>query len=188
MNEKITTVPFEEMHRHLKGIIERYAFSLTNSRYNVEDTAQDIFVKVWMNWSKLRDLSKEELEDYVYVMTKNYILNIAKRKRNERRYIEYYVASISATCVHDEILIAEGFKIYKQAIEKLSPKEKQVYHYFEKDYCRCEIAACVGRSENTVNNQLHAAFKKVRKYLNKNFDLNVDEDARCRIYSLASLN
>jgi len=188
MNEKIAFDSFEEMHSHLKGIVERYAFYLTSSKQNVEDTTQDIFIKVWMNWTKLNNLPLNELEDFVYIMTRNYIFNISRQERVKRKRIRYYVESFSEAYQHDEILLAEGFEIYRQAIEQLPAKEKQVYLYFEKDYRRCEIAATVGRHENTVNNQLNAAFKKVRRYLNKNFDLSVSEDARCKIYSFASLN
>ena len=188
MTEKIAFASFEEMHSHLKGIVERYAFYLTSSRQNVEDTAQDIFIKVWMNWARLSNLPMDELEDFIYVMTRNYLFNISKKEKVKRKRIRYYCESVSEVYFHDEVLLAEGFGIYQQAIQKLSTKEKQVYGYFEKDYLRGQIAATLGRSQNTVNNQLNSAFKKVRRHLNKNFDLNVSEDARYRIYSPASLN
>jgi RNA polymerase sigma-70 factor (ECF subfamily) len=188
MNEKMAFDSFEEMYSHLKGIVERYAFYLTSSRQNVEDTAQDIFIKVWLNWPKLSGLPLNELEDFVYIMTRNYVFNVSRRKRVERKRIRYYIENISDVYFHDDVLLAEGFNIYRQAIEQLSTKEKQLYLYFEKDYRRCQIAATVGRPKNTVNNQLSSAFKKVRRYLNKNFDLNINEDARCKIYSFASLN
>lgn len=188
MNEKIAFDSFEEMHGHLKGIVERYAFYLTSNKQNVEDTAQDIFIKVWLDWPRLSGLPMDELEDFVYIMTRNYLFNVSRRKKVEKKRIRYYVESNSEVHFHDAVLLAEGFEIYRQSIEQLSAKEKQVYLYFEKDYRRCQIAASVGRSEHTVNNQLSAAFKKVRKYLNKNLDLNLNEDSRYRIYSLASLN
>lgn len=179
---------FKNVYHAFKEIIERYAFYLTSSRQNVEDTTQDIFLKIWLHWPKLGNLSKEELEDYVYTMTKHYIINVSRRKKSERKYIAHYLERISETYVHDEILLAEGLKVYRQAVEQLSTKQKQVYLYYEKDYRRVQIAASMGRSENTINNQLNAAFKRVRKYLNKNFDLNIHEDARSKIYNIASLN
>jgi RNA polymerase sigma factor (sigma-70 family) len=188
MNEKKFSVPFDARHGHLKGVIERYAFYLTGSRQNVEDISQDIFLKLWLKWSRLCELDEEELEDYVYVMVKNQVLNKGKRTIVKRKYFEYYKTTNSETSWHDDVLLADGLRVYKAAVDCLPPKERRVYMFHDIDYDRSQIAAVVQRSENTVNNQLNSAFKTVRTFLNKNFDLNIVGDGRRKLWKPASLN
>jgi RNA polymerase sigma-70 factor (ECF subfamily) len=126
-NEKIHTVPFELLHDHLKGMIERYAFFRTRSRQNVEDTSQEIFLKLWQKWPRLSGLPQAELEDYIYVMTKNYLVNERRSVTRQRKYIGQYAAWASNFYLHDELIIKEGFTLYGEAIRHLPPKERVVY-------------------------------------------------------------
>lgn len=169
---------FEKKHDRLRGIIMRYAFYLTRTTQNVEDIAQEIFIKLWLQWNRLKNLAEGELEDYVYVMVKNYIINTGKRKTTARKYTQYYLTNGSDRCHHDEVLLWEGFKIYHEAVKLLPPRERLVYQFHVADYNRCEIAATVGRSENTINNQLSAASRSVKSHLNKNFGLNIRENKK----------
>ncbi len=187
-DEKVHTVPFELVHGRFKGVIERYAFFLTRSRQYVEDISQEIFLRLWQNWSRLSSLPTEELEDYLYVMTRNYLFNERRVIIRQRKYIQHYISSGSECHWHDEVIVKEGFTLYRQAIMQLSPKEKRVYLFYEKDLTRRQIAGIVRRSSNTVNNQLRAALQNVKVYLNQNLDLNIDRDGRRKMWKLSSLN
>jgi RNA polymerase sigma-70 factor (ECF subfamily) len=171
----IDGLDFEKRHDRLRAIIVRYAFYLTGTTQNAEDIAQEIFIRLWLQWNRLKQLKEGELEDYVYVMLKNYIIDTGKRKSRARKYTQYFLKNGSDRCEHDEVLLWEGFKIYREAINLLPPRERLVYQFHAADYNRYEIAATVGRSENTINNQLSAASKSVKKHLNKNFGLNIRE-------------
>lgn len=187
MNEKIYAIAFESLHGHLKGLIERYAFYITRSRRNVEDTAQEIFLRLWQRWPRLSELTTGELEDYIYVMTRNYLFNEQKVVKRGRAYYSYYKHCVSECCWHDDIILKDGFFIYRKAVKGLPVKENTVYSFFEDDYSREEIAKLVGRSPNTVNNQLRTASQTVKESLNKNFDLNIGKDGRRKIWR-SSLN
>ena len=188
IKEKAHTIPFKIIHDHLKGIIERYAFFLTGSKQNVEDTSQEIFLRLWQNWPRLSELTAGELEDYIYVMTRNYLLNERRATARQRKYTGQYMGSGSDFYWHDELIIKEGFTLYKKAVMQLSPKERAVYMFYEKDLNREQIAGLVQRSYNTVNNQLHSALQHVKTYLNQNLDFNIDKDGRRKLWKLSSLN
>jgi RNA polymerase sigma factor (sigma-70 family) len=179
---------FEKKHARLKGLIERYAFYLTGTTQNADDIAQEIFIKLWLQWDRLKNLDEDNLEDYVYVMVRNYIINTGKRKSTARKYTQYYLKSCSDSYLHDEVLLCEGFKLYQEAVNLLPPKERLVYQFHVADYSRYEIAATVQRSENTIDNQLGSAYKSVRCYLNKNFGLNIRESGRKKCWKMAALN
>jgi RNA polymerase sigma-70 factor (ECF subfamily) len=187
LNEKIHTIPFNALHAHLKGMIERYAFYLTRDKQNIEDISQDIFLKLWLKWPRLSGLDEAELEDYIYIMVKNHVVNIGKKIVVKRKYLNYYKAAGSETCWHDEVLLADGLRVYRAAINCLPPKERKVYQFHDIDYDRSQIASIVQRSEHTIRNQLWSASKTVKTFLNKNFDLNIQEDGRRKLWKV-SLN
>lgn len=188
LNEKRHTVPFDALHAHLKGIIERYAFYLTRERQNIEDITQDIFLKLWLKWPRLSELDEAELEDYIYIMVKNQVVNMGRKIVVKRKYLNYYKSASSETCWHDEVLLADGLRVYRAAVNRLPPKERMVYMFHDIDYDRSRIAAIVQRSEHTISNQLCSASKTIKTFLNKNFDLNIQEDGRRKLWKVASLN
>jgi RNA polymerase sigma factor (sigma-70 family) len=192
----VTPWCFEENHDRLRCVITKsvkyYINSCSDNKLDIEremeDMIQDLLVKVWLGWEKIKQLPKEDQNSLVYVIARNHMLNIAKHKRRLLKYQRQYTLTQSPFCWHDDVLIMEGMKLYQQAIEQLSPQERKVYMYYANDYGWREIASTVHRSENTVKNQLVAAGKTVKQYLNKNFDLNITDDSRRRLSRSSSLN
>src|SRR6266498_3013264 len=183
-NEKIYTAhlevqSFERMHFKLKKPIEQYLFYLTGTSQNSEDMAQEVFIKLWINWTRLESMKEDDLKDYVFMIIRNQIINERKQnsrpKRNKRRFYIEYSKTHSEFYVHDEVLVAEGFRVYQQAVNELTQKERMVYLYHQKDYTADEIAKILNRSKYTVHNQLSAAYKTVKTYLNKNYGWNLSE-------------
>lgn len=188
INEKAHTVPFELLHNYLKGIIERLVFDYAGSWQNAKDTSQEIFLRLWLHWERLSDLRISELGDYVYIMTRNYLVDEGRIVKKQRKYSKYYTACVSELYWHDNIILKEGFCVYRQAERQLPLREKVVY-FFYKNGCSCEdIAEMVRRSVHTVNNQLRSASQKVKNYLNKSYDLNINKDRRQKLWASTSLN
>lgn len=186
--EKSNALPFEQQYEHLKGVIERFVFYKTGTKRDVEDIAQEMFLKLWQKWPRLCELSEVALEDYLYVMVKNHLSNQYRKIVRARKYHKYVETSISECCWHDEVILAEGFKVYDEAVGRLSPREKTVYLFYENNCHRNEIAVTVQRSEHTVKNQLRSASQAVKKYLNKKFDLNIRKDGRRKMWGVGALN
>jgi len=196
-NEKIYTShwegqTFESMHLKLKKPIEQYVFFLTGIRQDSEDVAQEVFIKLWINWAKLQTMNEDELKDYIFITIRNHLINEKKYKsrpkRNKKQFLIEYVSTNPGYYLHDEILISEGFKQHQQAIDRLPKKERLVYLYHADDYHAGEIAKKLNRSECTIQNQLSAAYKRVKTYLNKNYDWNLRESGRRNYWKHASLN
>lgn len=168
---------FEKMHLKLKQPISQYLFYLTGTTQNSEDVSQEVFIKLWINWGKLQGMNEHELKDYVFVVLRNHIINERRQKNrpknNKRRLAVEYVETHAGHYWHDEILIAEGFKQHQQAVERLAKRERLVYLYHINDYSAGEIAKLINRSKYTVHNQLSAAYKNVKTYLNKSCGWNL---------------
>jgi RNA polymerase sigma factor (sigma-70 family) len=174
--------------KSVKCYINSCSDNKLNIEREIEDLVQDILVKVWLRWEKIKQLPAKEQDSLVYVIAKNHMLNIAKHKHRLLKYQQHYKLNQSLFCWHDDVLMMEGLKLYQQAIEKLPPQERKVYMYYANDYDWREIAGTVNRSEHTVKNQLCSAGKTVRHYLNRNFDLNIMEDSRRKLWRSSSLN
>jgi RNA polymerase sigma factor (sigma-70 family) len=186
-NEKMLADSFDDLHGRWKDVIKSYAFYLTRSRQNAEDISQDVFLKLWMKWSWLCEMDDKALQHYIYVAVKNLVVSKGKRAMVERKYVKYFKAAASETYWHDEMLLADGIKVYRAAVNSLPPKERTIYRLYNIDYNRIRIAALIGSSEHTVKNQIRSASKAVRTSLNKNFDLNIGKDGRHKIWR-SSLN
>jgi RNA polymerase sigma factor (sigma-70 family) len=187
---------FEKNHGRLRCVVAKcvkcYINSCSDNKIDIEremeDMIQDVLVKVWLGWEKIKQLPIEDQNSLVYVVARNHMLNIAKHKRRIVKYQRNYTLNQNVSCLHDDVLIMEGLKLYQQAIEQLPPQERKVYMYYANDYGWREIASTVNRSENTVKNQLVTAGKTVRQYLKRNYDLNITEDTRRRLSRSSSLN
>ncbi len=188
INEKVHAVPFGTLHGHLKGVIERYTFYFTRSKQYAEDTAQEVFIKLWMKWPRLSELTTAELEDYIYVMTRNQLINEQRGLKRKKKYLSQHTACAAQCCWHDEVAVNEGFGVYQEAVNKLSLKEKAVYFFYKNGYSRKQIAELVQRSPHTVNNQLRSASQNVKESLKRYFEFNIEMDGRRKLWRAAALN
>lgn len=198
MNEKICATPqdvqtFEKMHLKLKGPVEEYVFYLTGSSQNSKDLAQEIFLKLWIHWPRIKTMKDDELKNYVFVMTRNQIIN-ERRKENSRSktnkgmLLNECSKIYNAFYVHDDVLVGEGLKLHQRAVDQLAEKQRIVYLFHQNDYSAQEIAKMLNRSNHTVANQLCSAYKKVKAYLNKSYGWNLPEPGRRNCWKQAALN
>jgi RNA polymerase sigma factor (sigma-70 family) len=176
---------FCRVYKRCKGKIERKAFFLMNSRQQMEDITQEIFLKLWLKWPVLNTMLENALEDYIYAMVKNHVIDLQKRESRAKNIIRDYAETQAGDYWPDEIVLLEGFKIYSEAIEQLPSKEKEVYLLYDNDLDRSAIANKMQRSKNTVNNQLYSASKTVKNYFQKKLNLKIRCDGRKRVLKAA---
>lgn len=196
MNEKICATTqdvqtFEKMHLKLKGPIEEYVFYLTGSTQNSKDLAQEIFLKLWIHWARLKEINNDELKRYVFIMIRNHVIDERRennRPKKNRRFFNDYLKTHPGYYLHDEVLVGEGLKLHQRAVDQLAKKQRIVYQFHQNNYSSQEIAKMLNRSNQTVENQLSLAYKKVKVYLNKNYDLNIPELGRKNCCKQVALN
>lgn len=176
--DKMLEKEFSDVYQHCKGKIERKAFYLTGSKQQVEDITQEVFLKLWLKWPVLNSMQENELEDYIYAMVKNHILNLQKKESRKSNNMRGYAETQGNGYWPDEIVLTEGFKIYTEAIDQLPSKEKEVYLLYDNDFNCSMIANKMQRSKNTINNQVYSAAKSVKDYLRKKLNLNIRCDGR----------
>lgn len=164
---------FEQVVRDHQGMVFRTLLRLTGSRENLEDLAQEVFLRLYKALPNFRGDSL--VTTYLYRITVNVAQNEWKRrKRNERPLV-----SISdETGVWEERLEHPDRNAEQQLeerefrlqvdeqLQRLSAVERSVlvlYHQEERSYE--QIAEALGMPIGTVRTHLHRGRKKLREGL-----------------------
>lgn len=156
---------YEKYHRYLYALAIRF---LKDSEM-AEDAVQQVFVKLWIT---TRDINIEvNVKNYLYSMTKNYILNqIRDNKEIISINYEYAQADIQDENA-DIIKMIEDTQLtdllYK-GINSLPQQKKEICRKkIEENKTNQEIADEMGISVNTVKSHYQESIKILRNYFQK---------------------
>ncbi|HEY5393390.1 MAG TPA: RNA polymerase sigma-70 factor [Hanamia sp.] len=162
---------FTQLFYLYKDRLYSFVLRLTNSEEQTLDFIQDIFMKLWINRSKLPEI--DNLGSYIFRAAKNQAINSFKRTMNESIILaklkvpEYLNNNIEADF---EFKILETK--FRGLIEKLPPQQKLVYTLSrEKGLKHEEIASELHISNATVKNHMVAALKNLRAFLKNELDV-----------------
>ncbi|MGB4567668.1 MAG: RNA polymerase sigma-70 factor [Dysgonamonadaceae bacterium] len=155
---------YHKYHPYLYSLALRYLKNVEAA----EETVQHVFVKLW---ESVRHIEIEiNLKNYLYTMTKNYILNYFRDNKK--------TVSINYVNAQEEILDEDDFptlieemqllEILKQGIENLPTRIKEVCEMkMEGNVSNQEIADRMGISIHTVKSHYQEAIKMLRNYFHK---------------------
>lgn len=144
-----------------------YHFSIgyLKSSANAEEIVQEVFLKIWNNREEI--LIHKSFESYLFTIAKNGILNTIRKSKSEQAYVNYAKLHPGKNILLEEELdFKELEKAYRQSIEKLSPRRKEIYLLSrEQSLSNAEIAEKMNISIKTVENQMTSAISEIRKTL-----------------------
>ncbi|TKG90446.1 RNA polymerase sigma-70 factor [Puteibacter caeruleilacunae] len=157
---------FEESFKSLYPTLCNYAFSFVKDKDTSEDIVQEVFIKVWNNYSKI----KTSHSSYLYQAVKNACLDYLKKS--------YRTAIVSIDEVSDPIddpldlhrekTLNEVKNKIALAIDNLPPKCREIFIMRrEMQMSYSEISESLGISKKTIENHINLAIKKLRKDLSK---------------------
>ena len=87
INVKQIELKFQRFFTENFPKVKNYAQMLLRSEIDAEDVAQDVFYKLWLQPEIWLD-NEKELDNYLFIMTRNIILNIFKHQQIEQDYQE----------------------------------------------------------------------------------------------------
>jgi RNA polymerase sigma-70 factor (ECF subfamily) len=142
-----------------------FALGYLKSVEESEEIVQEVFLKIWNNREEISLL--KSFEAYLFTIAKNGILNTIRKSKSEQAYLNYAKLHPGKNILLDEELdFKELEKAYKQSIDKLSPRRKEVYILSrEQSLSNAEIAEKLNISVKTVENQMTSAISEIRKNL-----------------------
>ena len=85
INVKQIELKFQRFFTENFPKVKNYAQMLLRSEIDAEDVAQDVFYKLWLQPEIWLD-NEKELDNYLFIMTLNIILNIFKHQKIEQYY------------------------------------------------------------------------------------------------------
>jgi RNA polymerase sigma-70 factor, ECF subfamily len=156
---------FSELFDRYAKRLYHFAIGYLKSVEESEEIVQEVFLKIWNNREEISLL--KSFEAYLFTIAKNGILNTIRKSKSEQAYLNYAKLHPGKNILLDEELDFKELEIaYKQSIDKLSPKRKEIYILSrEQSLSNAEIAEKMNISVKTVENQMTSAISEIRKNL-----------------------
>ena len=151
---------YQKYHRYLYALALKY---LKNPDA-AEDAVQHVFVKLWESTAKIN--IEINLKNYLYTMTKNYILNTIRDRKEE---VSIHYVNAQADGEGEDILkkIEEEqlTELLYEQIDLLPPQKKEVcLRKLKTSDSNQQIADKMGISIHTVKSHYQEALKILRSY------------------------
>jgi len=158
---------FDRIYKIFSPRVFSFAFSFLRDRSEAEEIVQEVFLKIW---DKRQHLSPSgSFESFLFTISKNTILNNIRETKYHRVFLEYKRFNPDPDPVLDhELNCRELETIYQEAIDKLSPRKKEIFILNQKHALTYnEIAQKLGISIKTVRNQMDAASAEIRHLISR---------------------
>ncbi len=149
-----------------------FALRITNSSQQAEDLVQDVFVKLWLQRNNLAEIYN--FQAWIYRVIRNQAISDLRRISLETTILAHLKKeSGNVSQLADEVLLRKQLQeVLQQAIDKLPPRQKQIYTMIRIEGLKQdEIASRLNISISTVQNHMTEALKKLRMILGKEFSL-----------------
>jgi len=149
-----------------------YALTFTKNADSSEDIVQELFVKIWEDRRDL--LNDETIRYYLFTATRNNCITWLRGRKNAviLEWNEQDHGSVTdpgAISGYRDCDRETDPALLKEAIDRLPPKCREVFllSRFSKMSYK-DIAASLGISTKTVENQLSKALRMLRSFLKEN--------------------
>lgn len=159
----------------LKQLFDLYTDSLTEflsyytrNQAQIEDVIQEIFIRLWEGRAELNIFY---IKTYLFKSARNLMLNSLRNEQNRNLLLEQWANELIAESEAKDCINMQEFEVlYKEAVEKLPPKCKDIYQLSrEEKYSYKEIAQLRSVSEKTVESQMSIALKRIKEFLLQNY-------------------
>ncbi|MEO5564144.1 MAG: RNA polymerase sigma-70 factor [Chitinophagaceae bacterium] len=155
---------FTQLYLQLGNKLIQFAVSLVRSKEIAEELVEDVFVKLWSNRHRVREI--ENLTVYLYVSVKNKALNALSHKARELvtapfDYLDTIVDDFSPN-PYNVMITVEMMTRMREAIESLPPRCKLIFKLVREDGLKYkEVSEILNISVNTIDVQMAIAVKKI---------------------------
>ena len=144
--------------------VKNFARRLLMREQDAEDVAQDIFLKIVNKPAIWQD--PEQSGKYLFTMTKNYIFNIIKHRKIERKYEDIMMAEnpvLEELDVTDKLYAKEMALLIQYAVEQMPPQRRDIFKMSRVEgMSNALIAEKTNLSVRTVERHLYLALKDLK--------------------------
>lgn len=139
-----------------------FAFGFLKNREDAEDIAQTVFIRLWTKRTNLEGI--DNLDAYLYVMTKNCVLNFLSQRKVYITDISEMYNTIANTASPEEIIEERDLKLLIDMVVGNMPSQRQSVYRMSREerLTNEEIAQRMGLQKKTIENHLNLALKDIR--------------------------
>jgi RNA polymerase sigma-70 factor (family 1) len=150
-------------HRYQKKLLTVSKLYLKTDAL-AEEALQEIFMKVWINRSKLREV--KDVEAWLFILTRNYLIRYLEQWARNKAAERSWNAEQMRWTADDPAVYARYQQILLSAINTLSPQQKAVFCLSkEEQLSHKQIGERLSLSPLTVKTHLQRAMQQIRQYL-----------------------
>lgn len=173
-NEKIlvdalrkgSSVAFDRLFEDYCDRLHHFVISIIKVPQLAEDIVQEVFIKIWEKRSELDQ--HKSFKSFVFSIAYNETISVIRRKKTENNYLEQIKEIVSENKILNTPQLEMEFQEINNHIEKvlrdMPERRQQVFRLSREDGLSYrEIAEKLKISKNTVENQMVAALKTIRK-------------------------
>lgn len=159
---------FEKIYNFYSKKLLSFSQNYTKSRELAEEVVEDVFVKLWCNRERVKQI--ENLNVYLYTAIKHQSLN-SLSKESRRLVTESLELSghdqLDNDSPHDLLVTSELMNSIQAAIDCLPPRCKLIFQLVREDQLKYkEISEILNISVNTIDSQMAIAVKRLCSALN----------------------
>ena len=161
---------FEHIFRKYYADLTRFSLKFIREETLAEEIVQEVFIKIWEKRKEIQVQSS--FKSYLYTSVRNSSLNFLKSKFSQFSSAELEDKDHQSTQnSEDELTGKELDLIIAQAIQNLPEKCRVIFQLSRQGGLSYkEIATELKISPKTVENQMGIALKKLKQFLEKNWD------------------
>lgn len=151
--------------------VKNYARMLLKSEIDAEDVAQDVFCTLWLQPEIWLD-NERNPDGYIFMITRNRVLNIFKHRQIEREYQEGFIEEkILEELIEDEgtlknMYYEEMLILIRLTLEKMPERRRLIFELSRfKGISYKDIAGKLNISIRTVEHQVYLVLIELKKML-----------------------
>jgi RNA polymerase sigma-70 factor (ECF subfamily) len=131
-------------------------------REDAEELVMNALLKIWQYRHRLSEV--RQFDDYLFGILRQEVVRLSRKQVLIIENIDHFALNELGTVEHPELIFKEFLSRYHAALDKLSPKQREVFLSLrEHDMSRKEIAEKTGLSVHTVNSHMNTALKILRQ-------------------------
>lgn len=150
---------FRQLYLRQADMVYRLCLLYLKNSADTEDAVQNIFLKAWEKQISFKDAAHEKA--WFITVARNYCKDVLKcswrKKRTDLQEIIAFEENTQNRSEKDDAVL--------EAVMKLTAKYREVlYLYYFEEYAVKEISKILHRKESTIQSQLAAARKNLKKF------------------------
>ncbi len=161
------TTAFETLYHHYKKKIYSTAYGVLQSSTHAQDALQEIFIKIWVNRGKLKNMNY--FPAWLNTIIRNHLYYKLRQQAKREKPLDYLINDDHDSFtekIYNEAEFKELVVLVEEAMSKLSPQQQRVFELSRLQGLKHrEIATEMNLSQETVKKYIMEALRQVRDYL-----------------------